>query len=146
MKIIRSDLPLDELARYACNDCDVNVVTAGEFYMISNDIWFDQLGLGCSDNLCIGCLEARIGRRISGADIIPSRQPRRAMAPWMKPPSIRLQHRLLGRFVTKRPPYRWRKSDFRNKYGLQMPGKALAKTLGEYAACEAEVVTPARRR
>jgi len=27
------ELTLEELARYACNDCGVNVVTVGEFYM-----------------------------------------------------------------------------------------------------------------
>jgi hypothetical protein len=43
-----------QLARYACNDCGVNVVTAGEFCMLRNEIWEEQLGLGWNDNLCIG--------------------------------------------------------------------------------------------
>jgi hypothetical protein len=55
-------LPAKELARYACNDCGINVETAGEFYMVRNDIWKDQLGLGWDDNLRVGCLEARLGR------------------------------------------------------------------------------------
>jgi hypothetical protein len=33
-----------ELARYRCNDCGVNVVTAGEFYMLKPDVWEEQLG------------------------------------------------------------------------------------------------------
>ena len=32
-----------ELARYRCNDCGVNVVTAGDFYMLQPKIWEDQL-------------------------------------------------------------------------------------------------------
>jgi hypothetical protein len=81
--------PPGELARYKCNDCDVNVVTAGEFYMLYPDIWEDQLGLDWNDNLCIGCLEARIGRPVTFADIIsiPNYS-------WMQPSSDRLLDRL----------------------------------------------------
>jgi hypothetical protein len=28
-----------QLARYKCNDCPVNVVTAGEFYILKPEIW-----------------------------------------------------------------------------------------------------------
>jgi hypothetical protein len=59
-------LSAKELARYRCLDCGVNVVTAGEFYMLNSEIWEGQLGLGWSDNLCIGCLETRLGRKWAG--------------------------------------------------------------------------------
>jgi hypothetical protein len=122
----RSDLPPDRLARYSCNDCGVNVVTIGEFYMLRPDIWDKQLGLGWDDNLCIGCLEARLGRRVRLTDM--GSFPR---YPWMKPSSIRLKHRKFGPGVTKRPPYRWRKSFLKNKSGRGFT-KALAKAIGEY--------------
>jgi hypothetical protein len=84
-----TELPPEELARYACNDCAVNVVTAGEFYMLHPAIWEDHLGLGWDDNLCIGCLEARLGRKVSFADMssFPNYD-------WMQPSSARLMDRL----------------------------------------------------
>jgi hypothetical protein len=98
-------------------------VTTGEFYMLKNEIWQDHLGLGWNDNLCIGCLEARLGRKVCFADIpfVPD-------YPWMKPMSIRLQHRLFGDLITKRRPYRLRKS---------VISKAMATAIGEYGAREA---------
>jgi hypothetical protein len=83
------ELTPEELARYACNDCGANVVTAGEFYMLRNEIWEDQLGLGWSDNLCVGCLETRLGREISMADCCTFPN-----YPWMQPTSDRLRRRL----------------------------------------------------
>jgi hypothetical protein len=80
----------EELARYACNDCGVNVVTIGEFYVLRPEIWEGQLGLGLMDNLCIGCLEARLGRRVGPglADFCPF-----PVYPWLKPISDRLLDR-----------------------------------------------------
>lgn len=46
-----------------CDDCGVDIRKAGEYVMIAPDIWTDELGLGWDDNLCIGCLEKRLGRR-----------------------------------------------------------------------------------
>ena len=34
--------------------------------MISPKIWRDQLGLGWDDNLCIACIEKRLGRKLKG--------------------------------------------------------------------------------
>jgi hypothetical protein len=65
----------------------VNVLTTGEFYMLNQDIWEKDLGLGWNDNLCIGCLESRIGRKLKGPIedfmLIPS-------YPWMYPTSDRM--------------------------------------------------------
>jgi hypothetical protein len=118
-----------QLARYKCNDCPVNVVTAGEFYILKPEIWEGQLKLGWSDNLCIGCLEKRLGRKISWRDM--GWPP---IYPWTKPMSIRFLHRFLGENVTKRPPYRWRKSFLKTTGGFT---KANAKAIGEYGAREA---------
>jgi hypothetical protein len=51
-----------KLPRYPCNDCGVDVLTIGDWYMASPEIWEKQLGLGWGDNLCITCLERRLGR------------------------------------------------------------------------------------
>jgi hypothetical protein len=57
------------IARFKCNDCGVNVIKTGDFYMLNPEIWEDQLHLSWTDNLCVTCLEKRIGRKISFADI-----------------------------------------------------------------------------
>jgi len=56
-------LPPEVLARFVCLDCGVNVVESGDWYMARPEIW-DGLGLGWHDNLCVACLEARLGRRL----------------------------------------------------------------------------------
>jgi hypothetical protein len=38
--------PAEELARLVCNDCGVNIVEIGEFYMCDSDIWERDLRLG----------------------------------------------------------------------------------------------------
>lgn len=60
-----------EIARYACIDCGVNVIEIGDFCMINPSIWNGQLGLKETDNLCIACIEKRLGRKLRGlGDII----------------------------------------------------------------------------
>jgi hypothetical protein len=81
--------PLD-LAKFKCNDCSVNVVSIGEFYMCPPRVWRDELGLSCDDNLCIGCLEKRLGRRVGPfIDIMPPG----SNYSWMQPPSDRMRDR-----------------------------------------------------
>ena len=55
----------DEIARHACLDCGVNVIEAGDYCMLSARIWRDTFGLGWEDNLCVACIEARLGRKLS---------------------------------------------------------------------------------
>jgi hypothetical protein len=76
-------------ARCICNDCGVNVIEIGEYFMLNLDIWKNQLGLGAWDNLCIGCIEARLGRKIWLPDICNAPN-----FPWMRPTSDRLRDRL----------------------------------------------------
>jgi hypothetical protein len=85
-----------------CNDCGVDCAKIGEYYMASPEIWERTLHLGWSDNLCIGCLEQRLGRRITPGDFC-----RRPNSPWEF--SLRLSARVFGSAITKHKPYRLRK-------------------------------------
>jgi hypothetical protein len=86
----RQPLPKRVRDRYVCNDCDVNVLTAGEFYMLKPEIWEGQLGLGWEDNLCIGCLEQRLGRKVGPLFVDFAWSPNYR---WMYPTSPRLLDR-----------------------------------------------------
>jgi hypothetical protein len=48
-----------------CGDCDVDVVARGESYMVRDEVWPIHHDGG---RLCIRCLEARIGRRLTPED------------------------------------------------------------------------------
>ena len=55
-----------------CNDCGVDVLRTGNWYMATPDLWEKKLGLGWNDNLCIACLEKRLGRKAKAwKDIAP---------------------------------------------------------------------------
>jgi hypothetical protein len=57
--------------RLACDDCGADIMALGEYFMVNPEIWQTELGLGWNDNLCIGCLETRMGRKLAGmGDII----------------------------------------------------------------------------
>jgi hypothetical protein len=51
-----------QLPKFPCNDCSVDVLQIGDWYMAQPELWQDELGLGWKDNLCIACLEKRLGR------------------------------------------------------------------------------------
>src|SRR5262245_26946734 len=54
-----------------CDCCGFEIIEGGEYCMIHPKIWEDKLGLGWNDNLCIGCVEKRLGRKLKGwRDII----------------------------------------------------------------------------
>jgi hypothetical protein len=56
----------DNLAMYTnCNDCDARVMEIGESYMVRGEVWPIHPDGG---RLCIRCLEARIGRRLTPED------------------------------------------------------------------------------
>jgi hypothetical protein len=56
---------------YRCNDCGVDVLASGDWYMADPKLW-KRLGLGWKDNLCIACLEQRLGRAVKfPADVVP---------------------------------------------------------------------------
>jgi hypothetical protein len=82
-----------------CDDCAVNIIDAGEYVMLSPQLWDHELGLGWNDNLCISCVEKRLGRRIKfWGDVINMQNNRTT--------SMRLLVRMLGKAITKRKPYR----------------------------------------
>jgi hypothetical protein len=53
-----------------CHDCGVDVVEIGESYMVTGRTW-RQGGLAPDGGrLCVGCLEARLGRRLQLRDFL----------------------------------------------------------------------------
>jgi hypothetical protein len=56
-----------------CADCGLDTIAAGEWYMVHDQIWqqawgsLEYTGPG-QQVLCIGCLENRIGRKLTSAD------------------------------------------------------------------------------
>ena len=59
-----------EIARHTCKDCGTNVVKAGDYCMLSSEIWEKQLKLSWDDNLCLACVERRLGRALTMLDFI----------------------------------------------------------------------------
>ncbi len=57
-------LPYD----YRCVDCKVDTLSIGEFYTVSNYIWWKYGVRKKYKMLCIGCLESRMGRRLVSDD------------------------------------------------------------------------------
>jgi hypothetical protein len=56
------------LACFVCKDCTDNTSIMDEYYMVTDEIWA-QAGMAPDGGmLCIGCLEARIGRQLTAAD------------------------------------------------------------------------------
>ena len=76
--------------RFKCIDCGQNVIDIGDFCMVQHSIW-KKFGLKFRDNLCIECIEARLGRKLRPADFMVG------MLPWGSvrgyPPSLLLQQR-----------------------------------------------------
>jgi hypothetical protein len=105
-----------------CNECGVDCAKIGEWYMASPKIW-DALHLGWDDNLCIGCLEQRLGRRIALRDLC-----RWPNSPWEF--SVRLAARVFGTAITKRKPYRVRKGS------IVQIDRASCRRIAEYLKSE----------
>ena len=59
-----------EIARHRCIDCGTNVIRAGDYCMLRDEIWERQFGLKWDDNLCLACIEKRLGRRLCFSDLI----------------------------------------------------------------------------
>lgn len=80
----------EELARFNCLDCGVSTLENGEYYMVTDEVWLEEVAAIDSGMLCIGCLEERLGRRLTKDDFI--------LAPindgWLFDQSPRLQDRL----------------------------------------------------
>lgn len=57
-----------DLAAFQCIDCDVSTFHNHEYYMVHDHIWLSVVERIDSGMLCIGCLEGRLGRRLTPAD------------------------------------------------------------------------------
>lgn len=49
-----------------CKDCGIDVEAAGEYCMLFMPVWMEASA--GADMLCIGCIENRLGRRLTRAD------------------------------------------------------------------------------
>ena len=52
---------------WRCLDCGVDTDAIDEYYMLHNDLWI-QANPNDSGQLCIGCVEGRLGRTLTAAD------------------------------------------------------------------------------
>lgn len=50
---------------FNCKNCGVNTLTKGEYYMVTNDLWYSVMNKGM---LCVGCLETRLKRKLTPVD------------------------------------------------------------------------------
>jgi hypothetical protein len=65
-----------------CSDCGIGCIAAGEWFSVSDDVW-EEAWAGSrkpwhgkvigQEILCVGCLERRIGRKLTGHDISSAR-------------------------------------------------------------------------
>jgi hypothetical protein len=52
---------------WRCLDCNINTDAIDEYYMLRNEVWA-QVNPGIDGQLCIGCVEHRLGRTLTAAD------------------------------------------------------------------------------
>jgi hypothetical protein len=57
----------EDFPEFECMDCDTNTHLIDEYYMVQFDLWYSVAEKGM---LCIGCLESRIGRKLTPSDFI----------------------------------------------------------------------------
>lgn len=105
--------------RTQCSDCGIGTITAGEWYMVRNEVW-EQAWRGRlkpwhrapgQQILCIACLERRIGRTLVSCDF--SDAPVNALVDGNK--SQRLRARLMATDPTPPKPKRGRPKGSKNK-------------------------------
>jgi hypothetical protein len=57
---------------WRCLDCGINTDAIDEYYMLRNEVWA-QANPGIDGQLCIGCVEHRLGRTLTAADFTDKR-------------------------------------------------------------------------
>ena len=66
---VEHNVTKESYPEFDCADCGVNTLFENEYYMIHNHLWKkvsnNRKGLGM---LCIGCVEARLGRLLNFYD------------------------------------------------------------------------------
>jgi len=53
---------------FICKDCGFNTLHGDEYYMVTNEAWKASGLTSNGGMLCIGCLETRLGRELTGED------------------------------------------------------------------------------
>ena len=56
--------------RDLCRDCQALTRDIDEYYVVRDEVWTLSGLAGGGGMLCVGCLEARIGRQLTAADFI----------------------------------------------------------------------------
>jgi hypothetical protein len=79
-----------------CDDCGIDIRKAGEYILLNN--WNTELGMKPDDNLCIGCVEKHLGRRITFADVLNMQNVGNGSDSGGM--SMRLQVRIFGHLIT----------------------------------------------
>lgn len=63
-----SECETEILKDFACKGCGFDTLNNNEYYMVKNEIWL-YVNNGRSEGmLCIGCVELRLGRRLTRKD------------------------------------------------------------------------------
>lgn len=75
--------------KFLCLDCNVDTGKIFEHYFIHTDLWLSLVGTN-KGMLCVGCLEARLGRQLTSADFTSAS----INTPNYEPKSQRLMQRL----------------------------------------------------
>ena len=57
---------------FSCIDCRENTSDMDEYYMVRDAVWRAATGEIPDGMLCVGCLEARLGRRLDRTDFVPA--------------------------------------------------------------------------
>lgn len=52
---------------WRCLDCGINTDAIDEYYMLRDEVW-ERANPDVDGNLCIGCVELRLGRTLKAAD------------------------------------------------------------------------------
>jgi hypothetical protein len=58
------------IARRLCVDCGSDTKKFSEYYSVTNKIWADAGMRADGGQLCIGCLEVRLGRKLYRPDFL----------------------------------------------------------------------------
>lgn len=72
-KLTYTDLELDEAdfneaPEFICKGCGFHTLYGNEYYMVTDEVWLKANRGSEEGMLCIGCVEAEIGRNLTGAD------------------------------------------------------------------------------
>lgn len=76
-----------------CLDCGADTFDLGEYYHVHDYLWQIAVGDEHAGMVCLGCLETRLGRRLTGADFTDA-PVNWSDHPFTRPRSSRMLNRL----------------------------------------------------